>query len=227
MGDVSILAQPVMTAREAAHQLRIPPSTLLYWLEGGRKAGKEYDPILRESRTGSTDMTWGEVVEARYLRAYRGRRVAMQKLRPFIRDMRHEFGVPYPLAHYRPFIGHGLRLLVEIQEHSNLPANLRAVFETTTRQYILDPRASDFIARVDFAEDGQREAVRLWPAGRESPVVMNPRISSAATTVRGIRTEVLTELHDAGEPIESIAEDFGISPETVRAAVSWEWSVAA
>ena len=44
---VSLLDVPVMPMREAARQLRMPPSTLQHWLEGGERRGTSYPPVLR------------------------------------------------------------------------------------------------------------------------------------------------------------------------------------
>jgi uncharacterized protein (DUF433 family) len=217
----------MLSVREAARQLRIPATTLIHWLEGAERQGRWYDPVLRAEPTGARDMTWGEMVEARYLRAYRQKNVSMQQLRPLITKLRQEFGVPYPLAHFKPFIGEGRRLLLEAQESVNLPGSLSAVYEVKTGQLILDPRATEFLDRVEFAEGGQREAERIYPDGRTSPVVMDPRVASASPSVHGIRTEVLVELANTGVPIEVIAEDFNLSPQVVRAAVAYEWSHAA
>lgn len=224
MGDVAILDRAVMTAREAARQLRIPPTTLLHWLEGGTRAGTWYPPVLREEPSGARDITWGEMVEARYLRAYRQRNVSMQRLRPFIAALRRDFGVPYPLAHFKPFIGPGRRLLLEAQEQAGLPEPLHVVYEVTTGQLILDPRAVEFLERVDFAESGEQEAERLRPAGPSSPVVIDPRVSSGASTVQGIRTEIIAELVDARVSVEEIAQDFRLPVEVVKRALSYEWS---
>jgi uncharacterized protein (DUF433 family) len=227
MGDVKLLDRRMLSAREAARQLRIPATTLIQWLEGAERQGRWYDPVLRAEPTGSRDMTWGEMVEARYLRAYRQKNVSMQQLRPFITKLREDFGVPYPLAHFKPFIGAGRRLLLEAQESVNLPGELSAIYEVKTGQLILDPRATEFLDRVEFAAGGQQEAERIYPAGRESPVVMDPQVASASTSVHGIRTEILVELADAGVPVETIAEDFDLPPNVVRAAVAYEWSHAA
>jgi uncharacterized protein (DUF433 family) len=227
MGELRVLDRRVLSAREAARQLRMPPTTLIHWLEGGERQGKWYEPVLRPEPIGSRDMTWGEMVEARYLRAYRQKNVSMQQLRPFINRLREEFAVPYPLAHFKPFIGDGRRLLLEVQESVNLPDSLSAVYEVKTGQLILDPRATGFLDRVEFAEGGQQEAERIYPAGRESPVVMDPRVASASPAVRGIRTEVLAELANSDVPVEAIAEDFGLPVDVVRAAVAYEWSHAA
>jgi uncharacterized protein (DUF433 family) len=217
----------MLSVREAARQLRIPPTTLIHWLEGGERQGRWYDPVLRPEPTGVRDMTWGEIVEARYLRAYRQKSVPMQQLRPFISRLREEFAVPYPLAHFKPFIGAGRRLLLEVQESVNLPGALSAVYEVKTGQLILDPRATEFLDRVEFAEGGQQEAERIFPAGRESPVVMDPRVASASPSVRGIRTENLAELANADVPVEVIADDFDLPLQVVKSAIAYEWSHAA
>lgn len=223
MGSVDLLDRRLMTAHEAARQLGIPATTLIRWLEGEHRRGSWYPPVLREEPTGEFDMSWGEVVEARYLRAYRAKSVPLQRLRPFIAEMRQKFGVPYPLAHYKPFAG-GRRLMLEVQEHRHLPEALRAVYEVSTGQLILDPRAAGFLERVDFADTDEQEALRIRPAGKDSPVVIDPMIASGASTVRGTRTEILAEQASAGTPVDEIAEDFRMPVELVKAALSYEWS---
>jgi uncharacterized protein (DUF433 family) len=223
---VNLLERPVMTAREAARQLDIPPTTLMHWLEGEARADTWYPPVLREEPTGSNEIVWGEMVEARYLRAYR-QRVSMQQLRQFIAGLRREFGLNYPLAHSKPFVGPGRRLLLELQEDAGLPASMRMVYEATTGQLILDSRVDEFLARVTFDDEGERQVQRMHPAGRNSPVVMDPRVGSAASTVRGIRTEVLSELADSDVSVEEIAADFHLPVAVVKAALSYEWSRSA
>jgi uncharacterized protein (DUF433 family) len=223
VGSVDLLDRRVMTAQEAARQLGIPATTLIRWLEGDHRGGAYYPPVLREEPTGQADMSWGEVVEARYLRAYRAKSVPMQRLRPFIADMRQKFGVPYPLAHYKPFAS-GRRLMLEVQEQRHLPEALRMVYEVSTGQLILDARVTGYLERVDFAETADQEALRIRPAGKESPVVIDPMISSGAATVRGIRTEILAEQASAGTPVDEIAGDFRLPLDLVKAAISYEWS---
>jgi uncharacterized protein (DUF433 family) len=224
--SVVLLDRQVMTAQEAARQLAIPATTLIRWLEGEHRGGTWYAPVLREEPSGEPDMTWGEMVEARYLRAYRARNVPMQRLRPFIAGMRQEFGVPYPLAHFKPFAS-GRRLLLDVQEQLHLPEALRMVYEVSTGQLILDRRVVGFLERVDFSETGEQEALRIRPAGKDSPVIIDPLISSGASTVRGIRTEILGEQASAGAPVDEIAEDFGLPVDVVKAALSYEWSAEA
>ncbi len=224
MGELTILNSVVTTVREAAHQLRIPPATLQHWLEGGERRGKHYDPILRDEPTGRLEMTWGEIVEAQYLRTYRSEKnVPMQRLRPFITELRAELGIPYPLAHLRPWVGENRQLLLNLQETLDLPDSLWAVFHGKYGQLLINPLIKvEFLERVDFSQGESGEAVALRPLGKKNPVTLDPRISSAAATVRGIRTEVLTERIQAQESFEDVADDFGLTIPEVKAAVSYE-----
>jgi uncharacterized protein (DUF433 family) len=227
VAEVRILDRRVMTAREAARQLRIPATTLIHWLEGEQRRGSWYPPVLREEPTDRQDITWGEMVEARYLRAYRQKNVSMQKLRPLIAQLRTEFGVPYPLAHFKPFLDTKRRFLLGVQDELNLPGSLRMVYEVGTDQIVFDPRVVDFLEHVDFSDTGDQEAQRIHPGGRGSPVIIDPAIASGASTVKGIRTEILAELADAQTPVEEIAEEFELPVADVKAALAHEWSADA
>jgi len=185
----------------------------------------EYPPVIRPEPTGSGTVTWGEFVEAGFLREYRKSR-SLQRLRPVIDKLREDFGVPYPLAHFKPFVGPGLHLTLQAQQGAD-PEDLMIVYEIMTGQLVLAYEAREFLERVDFAPSDDRWAERIRPAGRASPVVIDPRFSFGAPTIRGIRTEAIAELIEAGEPAEAVAEDFSLDPEEVKAAVSYEWQHAA
>lgn len=227
MTPVTILDSVVMAAPEAARQLRIPPATLMHWLEGGQRRGKRYEPILRQAPTGSAEMTWGEIVEAQYLRTYRSeKQVPMQRLRPFITGLRDAYGVPYPLAHFRPWISENRHLLLDLQESTNLPDSLWAVFQGKHGQLLINPLIEvEFLDRVEF-EPTSGEAMTLRPLGKKNPVVLDPKISSAAANVGGIRTEILAERIEARESFDDVADEFGLSVSDVRAALSYELNVA-
>jgi hypothetical protein len=127
----------------AAEVLGVPRATLHYWLEGGERRSKTYAPILRPSATGAHTVTWGEFVEARYLREYRRTLGApMPSLRAFIEHLRDELGVPYPLAHARPWVGPGRHLFISAQEQAGLPADLWACGLVPQSSEVSRPRRS-------------------------------------------------------------------------------------
>ena len=69
-------------------------------------------------------------------------------------------------------------------------------------------------------QDGR--AIRWRVAGPKSPIVIDPRVSFGAPTVRGIATWAISGRYQAGESDEDIAEDFGISVPDVRKALKFE-----
>jgi len=220
--SIEVLETEFYTVVEAARLLRVPPSTLTWWLEGRGK----YLPVIRPERTGSKNVTWGEFVEAGYLHEYRQKAVPLPELRHVVDKLRDAFGVPYPLAHFKPFVGEGRRLVLEIENESELPNEYRLVVAVASGELMLTSPAESFLERVEFSADDEQWAERLRPAGKSSPVVIDPAQSFGAPTVRGIRTETFVELVEAGEPIDVVAADFGVEPSEVRAAVSYEWAAA-
>lgn len=215
------LDREMYTVAAAARLLRVFPATLRWWLEGR----EQYPPVLRSEPTGSGTVTWGEFVEAGFLREYRKRR-SLQRLRPVIARLREEFDVSYPLATGQPFVGPGMDLTLRTQRDENLPDELAIVHEIVSGQLVLAPAASRFMEKVDFSEEGPQRALRIRPMGKDSPVVIDPEFSFGSPTVRGVRTEVIAELVEAGEDIDEVAEDFSLKAAEARAAVAYEWLAA-
>jgi uncharacterized protein (DUF433 family) len=218
--SITVLDRELYDVPLAAEVLRMPSSTLQWWLDGGKRNGRLYESVIRPEPTGNKIVTWGELVEARYLLAYRrDLGVKLASLRKFIADVRQELGVPYPLAHERPWVGEGRQLMFSAQRSSELPEDLWAMWGTESGQILLTAPAESFLERIEF-EDG--EAVRIHPAGPASPIIIDPKIRYGAASVHGIPTEALAEQVRAGDPIEMVAEDFDLSLDDLIAALDYE-----
>lgn len=202
--------------------LRLPTNTLRRWLEGTEVVGKPYPPVIRPESTGSDAVTWGEFVEAGLLRGYREKKVSMQRMRPFIERMRKEFGVPYPLAHFKPLVTNK-QLVYELQIESDLPPALFLVQETADQMVWAEP-IRKFLETVEFAPELD-VPIRIFPLGKQQPVVIDPDVSYGIPQIRGIRTELIAESVRAGGLDEAVAS-WGIGPGEVDAAVTWESSLA-
>jgi uncharacterized protein (DUF433 family) len=220
--SVTTLERPLYSVGEAARLLMIPTATLRRWLGGAIRAGVEYAPVIREERTRSDSVTWGEFVEAGLLRGYRERHVPLQKMRPFIEKMRARLGVPYPLAHFQPLIDRK-SLVYDLQKESDLPPRLYLVqFEGGQMQFA--PPVIEFLEKVEFDPEG---VVRLWPLGRQAPVAIDPNLAFGIPQIRGIRTEVIAESLAAGESREEAAKTWGLKVADIDAASRWELSLKA
>ncbi len=218
--EVSILERPVYGVAEAASLLGLRPDRARAWLDGYERQGVNYPPVIRLQPTGADIVTWGEFVELGYLREYRRKGVPLQRLRPVIDDLRAEFGTPYPLATAQPYI-YGKELVLELQEKNDLPRSI-AIVITTGQTIALADEAARFFKKVEFDPPDEGELRRLHPAGLASPVVIDPLVRFGQPSVKGVATERLWELFDAGEALTDIANGYDIPTELVRAAVAYE-----
>ena len=83
----SMLTRPTYSLSEASRLLRVSPSKLRWWLEGAVRGPRRYPSVLRNPSvlrsepTGSSQVSWGEFIEAAYLREYL-QHLPLQRLRP-------------------------------------------------------------------------------------------------------------------------------------------------
>lgn len=222
---LQLLDREMFAEAEGARLLQVAQGTLHYWLEGGTRGDRQYAPIIRPEPTGSRTVTWGEFVEAGLLRQYRRKHgVPMRELRAVIEYLRDLLGVPHPLAHARPFVGPGRRLLLEVQEEVGLPGDFWLV-AVADGQPVLTPPSETFVERVEWHDDlalGWRPA-----ADPRSPVRMRPDERFGLPAIGGVKTEILWEHLTAEESFGDVAEQFDLTIDEVRWAHAFETSLQA
>jgi uncharacterized protein (DUF433 family) len=224
VADVSVLDREMYSEAEAARYLRVPQSTLNYWLEGGERRGKLYAPVIRaEARGHRAPVTWAEFIEAGLLRSYRRSGIPMAELRAFIDLLRRQFEVPYPLADRRPYVA-GRRLVVEAQQEARLDPDFWLV-APVDEQLLLLPPSDAFLQRVTW--EGDQASGWRPHDDQASPVRIYPDLRGGRPAVGGISTAVVWEHDAAGEDPEDIAEDFGLTTDQVRWALAFETSLRA
>lgn len=191
------------------------------------------EPLIRIESTGSTDVTWGEFVEAGLLREYRIRRLPIERLRPLISALRSELRTPYPLALARPLYSSGRELLWRYQRDHNTAEELFLVVRGPREggyQLALTEIARQFVSRIEFEPPEVGVAARWFPLGPDSKrIALDPRIAFGLPTINGIRTEAIAELRAAGEQVARIAStfsEFGLRVSDVHEAVKFEKSLA-
>jgi uncharacterized protein (DUF433 family) len=216
---VSVLDRELFSEAEAARLLELAQGTLHYWLEGGERRGRVYKPIVRVEPQGSRSVTWAEFIEAGLLRQYRReQRVPMGELRAFIDVLRERTGIPYPLAHMKPFVA-DRELVLEAQDIAGLDAEYCLVAEVRG-QLILTPPSEQFIHRVTWDE----QLPVQWRPHNDprSPVRIDPDVRFGRPMVKGISTEVVWEHLEEGEAVEEVAAAFDLDTADVVWASSYE-----
>lgn len=214
----SLLDRAIYSYPDVDRLVGLHEGTAKRWLEGYTRAGKFYDPVLREEPTGSDSVTWGEMVESRLLAEYRSRDVPVQRLRPAIVALRGEFG-RYPLAHARPFLDvEGRELVRVVQDRVGLERSLQLVV-VRNGQLVLAVPAEQFQSAVGYVDD---EVAHIKPDSRTPDVLMDPRRAFGQPAIRGVMTESLAEDYRAGSNREALADLYDLSLEQVDEAIRFE-----
>ena len=230
-GKLFPLDAPVYQMNEAARLLELPDKTLRRWIDGDRRFDKVIEPLIRPTSTGSTDVTWGEFVEAGLLAQYRVRRLPLDKLRPLISDLREELGTLYPLAQGSPLYSDGGELLWKVQKRRGIDEGLFLVVNTASNGYqlALSEVATHFASRVEF-EPPRVGVVTKWYPGKLNGkrIVLDPRVAFGLPTILGVRTEVIAEFAAAGETMQTIQgfyAGYGLTVSDIEEAIRFERSL--
>ena len=193
--------EPRYPLAEAAKIVGMPTPTLRTWFCGW-PSGKP--PVL--AADGGADapliLSFFNVVEARFLDAYRRRGVSMQRVRlalDFVSE--HLSGFERPLL--RPdFETDGKALFIELQEEASEAPMLLDV--TGGGQLVWPEAVLEHFQSLVF--DDQGDPSRLWLDDRHD-VMLDPRFGWGLPVVAGsgVRTDVLFERLEAGEGLDAIA----------------------
>ena len=212
----SVLDRRVYTTARAAAILDVPVRTYRRWIDGDTDSL----PVIRPERTGSDVVTWAEFVESGLLAEYRRKhKVRLAELRAFVALLRTSVGVPYPLAHARPWIGPDRMLVVRAQIDSGLPGELQLIVATSGQMHVLQA-AGDFLDRVTW-DEGLAATYRPG-ADNGSSVRCDPLLRFGEPQVKGISTSVIFAHHLSGETEREIAGAFSLAPADVRDAITYE-----
>lgn len=226
---VDLLGRRVYSFPQIDNILGLHQGTSSRWIDGYSRAGREYQPVVRQARTGDDVATWGEFVECRLLAEYRDAGVSIQRMRPAVERLRQVTGAPYPLASARLWLGSdGRELVAKVQEDVGLDRALSLVVVRTGQSaFDWSARANNFAGSVRWSSETVEGHVTQLSLGRNNPdVVVDPLRGYGDPVVRGrnVATSILSALVQAGEPIESIAESYSLEVRQVEAALRYELS---
>jgi uncharacterized protein (DUF433 family) len=141
----------------------------------------------------------------------------MSQLRTFISVLRSEFGIPYPLAHSKPWVS-GRTLVLLAQEQAGLEPEFQVV-NSVGNQLLLTYAGEVFVDRVVWDGD---VAAGWKPHTADSPVEVRPDVRFGRPAVAGVSTVSIFDQAEDGASADEIAADFGISVAEVRWALSYE-----
>lgn len=217
---------------EAAGYLSIPPTTLRNWVYGsaqhehggGVHAGTT-GPVVtatRPERRHEPSMPFIGLAEAYVLAAFRKAKVPMQRIRPAIDALAKELGLQHALASKNLYTD-GAEVLYDYAQHvGDTPEGESAMELVVVRnnQRVFTEVVALYLQRVDFGPDGYAQLIRL-PQYKVAAVTVDadhafgrPRFAHGGASV-----EDVIDLFRAGEPVDSVAGEFGLSRDEVEDAI--------
>ena len=230
MGAVHAVGVPerLVVARygfaEADRLARVKAGTSKRWTRGysyqsaaGERVTKP--PVSKAEASTAAAVSFADLVEVAAIHGLRDLGFSLAQIRRIVESCQELFDSDRPLLSHR-FKADGRDAFVQ-GDDGVLVSVLRGKRRTAWDD-VLDP----FLATVDY-QDGW--AHRWWPEGRSKQVVIDPDYGYGLPVVAGtgVRTEILLERSEAGESIVEIADDFGVSIESVRDALQFERALAA
>ena len=228
--SVDRFSTPLYGIGEAAAYLDVPSSTLATWAYGYERRGPgagivAASPVItarRPAHRHEAAVPFIGLAEAYALTAFRQAGVPMQRIRPAIDALHHELGLQHALASRRLYTD-GAEILYDFAQHADgTPEgeSARELVVVRNNQRVFAEVVARYLRRMDFAPDGYAQVIHL-PQYRVAEVTVDPdhAFGRPRFTRGGAGLDDVIDLFRAGEPVDTVAAEFGLSRDEVEDAL--------
>lgn len=229
-GALDRFHSPLYTVAEAARYLDVSPRTLADWTHGykRRSAGRNAvigPPILtsrRRARTRDPVIPFIGLAEGLVLTAMRRSGVPLQRVRPALARLEKQFGLVHALASKRLYTD-GAEVLFDYAKTGDDTVAARAAGELVVvrnGQRVFNEVIQSYLSRLEFGDDGYAWLIHL-PAYEVADVVVDPSrgFGQPIFARGGARIEDALSMFRAGEPLDGVAEEYGVPRDHLEDAV--------
>ena len=201
---------PCYGVGEAARYAGTHSNTIANWHYRG-------NPVV-PGREHRRPLNYLELVEVAFVAFFRAVGLPLRKIRAARDYVAKNFTSEYPLAENQ-FKTEGMYILMEYHAFDPDPLFEQIIVADRGGQLAWTDLLGDKFEHFDYEYE---LALRWHPAGRDSLVVIDPRVSFGAPVVHGLPTWVVKGRWEAGESLDEISDDFGIPTDAVRDALAFE-----
>lgn len=228
--DEDLYNAPAYPVTDAARYLRIPTPTLQAWLKGRTyptKRGRQLlRPLIQRPNPELPQLSFNNLVEAHVLRIIREtHQIKLDKVRQALDYMGEQFDTAHPLVIKR-FQTDGVDLFIE-----QITEDSKKTLVNVSRggQFALREVLKHLLTRVEWNPDGI--ASRFFPITdwvidpqRDKIIVIDPSIRFGRPVIagKGVPTDAIVDLYNAGDTINDIADEFDCTPEQVKQAIRFD-----
>jgi uncharacterized protein (DUF433 family) len=214
---------PAYSVADAARYLHLPVGTLNSWLRGRyyitKKGQRIFEPLIQRPHADLSQLSFTNLVEAHVLRILREtHQVKLEKVRKALDYINQQLDTSHPLV-LKKFQTDGIDLFVD---QIDILVNVSRSGQLAMRETL-----KHLLTRIEW--DEQDIAVRLFPfiqpQGDQAKILcIDPKISFGKPVIagKGVPTNSIADLYDAGQEIEDIAYEFDCTIEQVKAAIQFE-----
>lgn len=209
------LGEGFYTPLDAAKILQLDQKQARYWfrnyarrkLESGRGHRYYFD-------TGDTyAVNFYTLIEMFVFYSLKNYGVSAQKILTAHNVISNVLDTPYPFALQDMFVGGG-----EVFFNYTKGEIIRA---DKSMQIMMDEIIMPFCQKIEYGKD--KLAEKYFPLGPQTKVVVDPKHQFGYPTIKGtnIIVDVIADMREGGESIESISKLYGISRSAVKDAVEY------
>jgi uncharacterized protein (DUF433 family) len=207
--------EPAYGVPEAAVYLKVPYTTLRYWLTG---FGKQ-PAIIEPAESGPVRLSFSNLLECHALAAMRKiYNLRLPKVRSALRKVSKDFPQPHPLIS-EVFLTDRKDLFIE---------RMGQTINVSQRDDQLNLEFYRMhLERVEIDPEG---LFRFFPfvveprASEPKTIEINPMVGFGKPIIAGtgISTAIIASRFNARESIAALAEEYGCTPEQIEEAIRWE-----
>ena len=221
------------TVSRAARLVGMSPSTLRTWSHGYTKTFKDRPPVtqgpvitsLNGASHDSRSIPFVGLVEATVVQAFRNTGLPMQRIRKALEVLANQGELRHALAS-RQLYSDGANVLYDYaRKHDDRQLRLLTVVQTGQR--VFHEVIEEYLQRITFGDQWATELILPVTDRRLLRVVPSVAGGDALFMNGGAPLSAVQSRAAAGEPIQSIATDYGTPTEDIREALRAIWPAKA
>lgn len=208
-------SEPMYTFGEAARLAGVSTTTVGNWLLGYSAGDRDIEPLFRSDSSQGPMVSFIQLIEIVVAGRFRkAQRVPLYRVRQAHENAQQQFHLEYPFAHLR-LEALGGHIVGWIREEPSMGIAL-----DEPQQWTLPGLVLETVQQIQYIEE---LASRWWPQGKETPIVVDPRISTGLPVIEdtGVTVQILHKRWKAGQGIDFLANDFKLKAPVVESALRY------
>lgn len=208
------LLLPAYGIGEAARYALISRQTVANWYRYGSNLRK---PLSHKNKGEA--LSYMQLIEVAVVATFRKQSVSLHRIREAREFIADKLNCQYPFAEYR-FKTDGRELFLDYVQIENRRGFGKLLRANQQGQLAWDEIIGSRLREFDYEHDNI--VIRWHPRGKDSRIVIDPRLAFGAPSILGTPIWVLRGRWDAGENLEDIAEDFNLKQIDIEKALEFE-----